>query len=252
MNTNAICRILHFRKMHLKKKRLVSGHRLVVPKLRTSLQNLREVACISLALLAFSPSASADTKLSEIGIDAIAVCYNFECKKRDTVSLNSTEWSEVAGWLNPAADNAATERDRIRRAIGWMEELIGRRTPTHRDVAGNLPAGAEMPGQLDCIDESRNTTTYLRLLEKNGLLRFHRVVERAYRRAIFDQHWSGQLEQLSNGDRFVVDSWFQDNGMLPYIQPTNNWKDISLFTSYFDNSRKFEHQRSKQDAQSAN
>jgi len=204
-----------------------------------------------LALLLSGGAAKADEPLSDVGIDSIAVCYNFECKTRATISLSSAQWAEVAGWLSPPADNAADERDRIRRAVGWMEELAGRQTPTHRDVAGNLPAGAEMPGQLDCIDESRNTTTYLRLFEKNRLLRFHRVVERAYRRAIFDQHWAGQLETVNGGERFVVDSWFQDNGMLPYIQPTDDWKDIPLFTSYFDNSRKFENKVPEQKAPGA-
>lgn len=188
-------------------------------------------------------------QLSSIGINSIAVCYNFNCRSRSHVSLSRLEWAQVAGWFIPAAKNADDEREQIRHAVGWLEELIGRYTPTYRDVAGNLPENAQMPGQLDCIDESRNTTTYLKLLQTNGLLRFHAVVERAYRRALFDQHWSGQIEELANGERYVVDSWFQDNGMLPYVQTASSWKDIPLFSSYSDNS---EEQKIPIDAPSAN
>ncbi len=174
--------------------------------------------------------------LTTVGINSIAVCYNFACNERSHVSLSQQEWAQVAGWFHPPARNGEQEREQIRHAVGWMEELVGRYTPTHRDVAGNLPDNAQMPGQLDCIDESRNTTTYLKLLQANALLRFHRVVERAYRRALFDQHWSGQIEELASGERYVVDSWFQDNGMLPYIQTAKSWRDIPVFTSFVDNS----------------
>lgn len=194
------------------------------------------LAASLLADIGFAQAADEVSELSFIGINSIAVCYNFNCKARSHVSLSQPEWAQVAGWFNPAASNASEEREQIRHAVGWLEELVGRHTPTYRDVAGNLPENAQMPGQLDCIDESRNTTTYLKLLQTNRLLRFHTVVERAYRRALFDQHWSGQIEERSSGERYVVDSWFQDNGMLPYVQTTSSWKDIPLFTAYSDNS----------------
>ncbi len=175
---------------------------------------------------------------AELNLSAIPVCYDFGCKQRVPVSITEEEFSQAAGWLAEEPESPADERERIAKAVGWMEVLVGQRTPTHRDVAGNLPEGAEMPGQLDCIDESRNTTTYMKLFEKAGLLRHHKVVERAFRRAIFDVHWSGQLEEVVGGERYVVDSWFQDNGKVPYIQPTAEWEDIPFFfTSYYDNGK---------------
>ncbi len=173
--------------------------------------------------------------------DAIAVCYDFGCKQRAVVNLSVAEWLEVAGWFKPTAETAAQERDQIKQAIGWMEVLIGRHTPTHRDLAFDLPAGQDVadlfPGQQDCIDEAVNTTTYLRLLESEGLLKYHSVIEQAYRRAIFDQHWAGQIIEKSSDTRFVVDSWFQPNGYLPIIQASEDWEDISLLSAVIDNSR---------------
>lgn len=182
------------------------------------------------------------TAPARVTLDAIPVCYDFGCKQRSVVNLSLTEWAGVVGWFKPAAETAAQEREQIKRAIGWMEVLIGRHTPTHRDLAFDLPAGRDdiadlFPGQQDCIDEAVNTTTYLRLLELNGFFRYHSVIEQAYRQAIFDQHWAGQIMEKSSGTRFVVDSWFQPNGYLPIIQASEDWEDINLLSAVIDNSR---------------
>jgi len=173
-----------------------------------------------------------------IGIQNLEVCMNFSCRHKETIALSEEDWDSVANWLLQPAENAAAERENIQRAIGWMEVVVGRYTPTNRDVGGDLQNGrVDFPGQLDCIDESLNTTTYMKLFERNGLLKYHTVVERAYRRSIFDQHWAGQIETIDGGERWVVDSWFQDNGYLPYLQEVAAWEDIPFFTSYLDTSQ---------------
>ncbi len=196
------------------------------------------VAIISLTFALTSLSSWAGTGRSvavpeRVTLDAIAACYDFACKQRSLVNLPLTEWAEVSNWLKPAATTAEQERQQIKQAIGWMEILIGRHTPTHRDFAFALPAGQDdvsalFPDQQDCIDEATNTTTYLRLLELNGVFKHHMVVEQAYRRAIFDQHWAGQTMEKSSGERFVVDSWFQPDGYLPIIQASKDWQDINI------------------------
>ena len=179
---------------------------------------------------------------SNISLSNIPVCYDFGCKQRSVVNLPLTEWQGVTGWFEPVATNAAEERDQIKRAIGWMEVLIGRHTPTHRDLAFDLPPLDDtshlFPGQQDCIDEAVNTTTYLRLLEQYGLLKHHTVIEQAYRQAIFDQHWAGQIRDNESGERYVVDSWFQPNGYLPVIQASRDWEDINLISAVIDDSER--------------
>lgn len=179
---------------------------------------------------------------STISLNAIPVCFDFGCKSRADVNLPLTEWEEVAGWFIPEAQSPVEERDQIRNAIGWMEVLIGRHTPTHKDLAFDLPKQDDVshlfPGQQDCIDESVNTTVYLRLLEQSGLLKHHIVIEEAYRQAIFDQHWAGQIKEKVSGERYVVDSWFQPNGYLPVIQASKEWEDISLLSAVIDDSER--------------
>jgi hypothetical protein len=177
-----------------------------------------------------------------VSLDAIPVCYDFGCKSKSVVRLPITEWEEVTGWFNPAAETPEQERGQIKNAIGWMEVLIGRHTPTYKDLAFDLPPEDDVsdlfPGQQDCIDEAVNTTTYLRLLELNGYFKHHTVIEQAYRKAILDQHWAGQIQETATGTRYIVDSWFQPNGYLPVIQASEDWEDISLISAVIDDSER--------------
>lgn len=171
-----------------------------------------------------------------VSLAAVPICYNFNCRARATISIPQSEWSEVVDWFETPATTAEQERDQIRRAVGWLEVIAGRHTPIHLDRPQNDVAGGSH-GQMDCIDESLNVTTFLRLLEREGLLKFHRVVDRAYRRTMWDQHWAGQIEDITTRERWVVDSWFHEYGMLPYVQTAHSWGDIPFFFSSFrDNS----------------
>ena len=172
-----------------------------------------------------------------VSFSAIPVCYDFGCASKTVVKLPVEEWQSVAGWFDPPAETPEEERDQIRRAVGWMEVLIGRHTPTHADLEFDKVHDIDnrKTGQLDCIDESVNTTTYMRLFEANGFFKHHVVIEEAYRRSLFDQHWAGQIREIESGDRYVVDSWFQPNGYLPVIQDSPSWEDITVLSAVVDN-----------------
>jgi hypothetical protein len=102
---------------------------------------------------------------------------------------------------------------------------VGAQTGTWMDLGGNL-AGSGQPGQLDCIDETRNTTGYLHVLAERGLLHWHRVGERQKRAPwLFDQHWTAVLVDRTDGRRWAIDSWHRDNGERPYVQTLEAWLD---------------------------
>lgn len=169
--------------------------------------------------------------------DAIPICYHFNCNTRQVVAITPEEWAQVAGWFAEPARDAEQEREQIRKAAGWLEVVVGRHTPIYLDLGQDREPESHL-GQMDCIDEEKNVTTFLTLFQNQGLLRFHRVVEPAYRRTAWDQHWAGQIEEMESGERWVVDSWFQDFGHNPYIQKTEQWSDIPFFfsSSFKDNS----------------
>jgi hypothetical protein len=142
-----------------------------------------------------------------------------------TRSLTRQEWQRVTAFLLPAAHSAAEERHAIARSIAMMESLVGSKTGTGLDKGGNL-AGFGQPGQMDCIDESTNATTYLRMLETEGLLRFHTVVDRSTRFGLFVgmPHTTAVIRETGTRRRYAVDSWFFDNGQPPAIVELSEWK----------------------------
>jgi hypothetical protein len=164
-------------------------------------------------------------KITEPTPERYSVCFDHSCTSIVTDSLSQDEWRLVTAVLRNPAWTAADERLAIAQSIAVFEGIVGRHTGTYRDRGRNLP-GFGQPGQLDCIDESTNTTTYLRLLERGGLLRHHRVLERSTRFGLFVgmPHTTAVIEETGTGDRYAVDSWFLDNGRPPYIAKLGAWK----------------------------
>lgn len=188
-----------------------------------------------LACLATLPGIGHGTEI--ITPESIPVCYHFSCNTKSIVTIKPEEWRQVSNWFAQPAQDAAQERAQIQNAVGWLEVIVGRYTPIHRDLSQDRNDNGHL-GQMDCIDEEKNVTSFLQLFENEGLLKFHRVVEPAYRRTAWDQHWAGQIEEIDSKERWVVDSWFQDYGYNPYIQKAEQWTDIPFFfsSSYIDNS----------------
>lgn len=173
------------------------------------------------------PLCSAQTAAPTL--DGFPVCYNYECHTRQVVNLDAQQWRVIRALFAPAPASAAAERAMIRRAIAQMEVFVGALTGTSGDLGGNV-AGAGLPGQMDCIDESSNTTAYLTLFQQNGLLRWHEVEERTQRaKWVLDVHWTAVIRETGSGDRYAVDSWFLDNGQPPYIQRLEDWLDKKDF-----------------------
>ncbi|MCB1652157.1 MAG: hypothetical protein KDI46_08900 [Alphaproteobacteria bacterium] len=153
-------------------------------------------------------------------------CHGYGCKHISVVNFTQNDWQEFEKLFSPPPPNAAAERKRIARAIALFEQKVGRITGTDEDIWGTFQKTG--PYQLDCVDESTNTTIYLSLLEQEGLLRFHRIEAPTARVPILHAgRWPHQTALISETDTsrfFVVDSWFHNNGELPEIVPLKDWK----------------------------
>jgi len=182
-------------------------------------------------LLAAGQSAAADDWLfpaeiiKEPTADRFSVCFDHTCRTIVTRSFSPGEWQRITVPLQVPAPTAAAERIAISHTIALMEQLVGEKTGTAGDRGGNL-AGFGQPGQMDCIDESNNATTYLKLLQQDGLLRHHVVQNRSTRFGLFVgmPHTTAVIEDVAALRRYAVDAWFFDNGELPVIMPLDEWK----------------------------
>jgi hypothetical protein len=153
------------------------------------------------------------------------VCSNHGCDRVSRVHLQPAAWRQVSAAFGPPPATAAEEREAIRRAVATLETVVGDLAGTANDRGGNA-FGSGLPGfQLDCVDESVNTTTYLELLAHAGLLRWHSVEERANRAWLQGSwpHWTAVIREEATGTEWAVDSWFFDNGRPPAIVTLDAW-----------------------------
>lgn len=165
----------------------------------------------------------------------VQICFNYACQNLAEVRFSAAQLQQVADQLDNAID-AADEREWLARVIGQMLAWAGEQTPIAADRGGNY-ADDGVHGRMDCIDHATTTTALLRLLEQRGWLRWHRVLEPERRlRLVLFAHWSAVIEAAEHppwqaeaqplaAQRFVVDSWFFDNGRPAVILPLAAWLD---------------------------
>lgn len=156
---------------------------------------------------------------------AFSVCYNHGCSRAADTGLTPGEWARVTQIFDRPALDPREERRRLARAVALMETLVGARVGTAGDRGGNLKGVFAFSPQQDCIDESTNSSTYLRLMEDAGVLRWHQVEKiRTRGFLIFGfPHNTAVVRDLTTGREYAVDSWFFDNGVEPAVLPLEVW-----------------------------
>ena len=166
--------------------------------------------------------------ISTPDIGHFSMCHAQGCKEVEQLSLTQQEWQKISQYFHPPADSAAAERSQIAKAIAKFEQIVGLKTDTSQDKAGLFEHMGSY-GQLDCIDESTNSTIYLLILQKQNLLKWHEPMDHVTRGFfIFGwPHSSAAMREINTQQKneYAVDSWFEDNGKPPHIIPLSTWRD---------------------------
>ena len=153
-------------------------------------------------------------------------CHGYGCKYITDVTFSEKDWRDVrSAFGTPKTPEA--ERESIKKAIAVFEQHVGRQTGTHVDQWGTFQKTGHY--QLDCVDESTNTTVYLALLEAQGLMQRHKVEPPSARFPLIHSgtwpHQTAVISERENGAFYVVDSWFHNNGQPPEIVDLKQWKE---------------------------
>ncbi|MEZ5924381.1 MAG: hypothetical protein R3D57_08335 [Hyphomicrobiaceae bacterium] len=158
------------------------------------------------------------------------VCHAYTCKQQTRVNFPPSAIAEIKTLMQKTAksDTPAEERRAVAYAIGWFERYVGDKIGTSADRPGMEYEGPGDPTQQDCVDEATNTTSYLMILERNGLLKYHKVgapfsKENLLRGVAGWPHWTAVLNEEGTGQRWAVDSWIYENGENPAIVETEKW-----------------------------
>jgi hypothetical protein len=152
------------------------------------------------------------------------LCHGYACRFVTPVTLSAEEWRTIRATLDPPAADAAAERQQAGRAVAQLAVVAGRHAGLAVRQRRELINPSD-PSQLDCVDETVNSTSYLMLLSRAGLLRWHSVGPPAHRGTMltFDVANTPVLIETGSGRGFAVDTAFADPGLPPYIVPIETW-----------------------------
>jgi hypothetical protein len=190
-------------------------------------RHLTIVALISTALVLAACQSNEEHRVAKL-LEAdptpakFSVCHGNSCRLRTEVSLSAAEWAQVRALFDPPPVDAGAERQQIarpppargphRRAGGHMEDAPGMGVP-------------DPDSQLDCIDESTNSTAYLRMMAADGLIRFHDIGLPANRFVLtaWGPSNTATIKERTTGKVYAVDSYFRANGEPADILPLDVW-----------------------------
>jgi hypothetical protein len=154
-----------------------------------------------------------------------SVCHGYGCSYRSTIRLSAEEWDAVRAKFAPRAATPAAERRQIAQAVALMELLVGLRTGTSAHQRRALLNTD--PTQLDCIDEAIDTTTFVALFARDGLLAYHKVGAIAHQGTLllFDLHNTAVVVETATGAAFAVDPNMVEATVPPPIVPLALWRE---------------------------
>jgi hypothetical protein len=170
-----------------------------------------------------SVSSNYNDDIANVSTGRLTVCHGFDCRNQTALTFSADDQQRLRALLATNAD-AAAERDAIRKAVQVFENAATARLGVADKPKSDLSQTGQH-GQMDCIDESTNTRTFLRYLESNGLLKHHTVQTNVTRGVIFDGRYFHATAVMRDrgGQRWAVDSWYEPAGGPPDVMRLEEW-----------------------------
>lgn len=156
----------------------------------------------------------------------IGICHAFGCQRQTQVQLTQSDVDHLAGIMQAGQGSAQAERAAVKQAVMWMEKRVGPFVGSDDDVGGLDLQNSGVPGQMDCLDETTNTTTTLIVLAENGLLDYHAPAHPVARGFFLDgryPHATAVLRETASGEDWAIDPWPYANGVDVDVMPLDEW-----------------------------
>lgn len=162
--------------------------------------------------------------------DEFTYCYGYGCSKSMRLGFNKYEWKQISKIFKKPAKDAAAERLKIGKAIALMETYTGKLAGTENDLP-KAPYIRQSYQELDCVDETINTSKYLTFLSDAKFLKFHFIGVPAFKGGLINgkyPHNTATVVETATGEVFVIDSYIFANGMEPNIRDLDNWRQYRV------------------------
>jgi len=169
---------------------------------------------------------------SSAAVQQLEICHGYSCTYRSKLTLTASDERRFAAVMTAGRKSPSAERAAISNAVRYFENRT-RQATGFVDQPKSEFGAAHVRGQMDCIDESTNTRTLLKHLEKRGLLKHHSVAMNASRGFLVDGRYphSTAVIRDASGTKWAVDSWYAPMGGAPDILPLRDWLPRGFLTS---------------------
>jgi hypothetical protein len=158
--------------------------------------------------------------------EQMTVCYGFVCRRRAELDFTASDKAELTKILAAGKATAPAERAAIQKAVVWFDKRVGAMIGTdHRVANADIRAGADA-GNFDCWDSTRNTSSFLFVLQEWGLLKHHTVGNPRYRGNILAlqlPHNTAVLVENESKIEWVVDMWTTKYMQPPDVMLVETW-----------------------------
>jgi hypothetical protein len=172
----------------------------------------------------------------------IFVCSAYGCRTQTPFKFTSADLTKLHSLMAEAKRDSGPveERVRIARTLAWMEKRVGDTVGTSADRPGDDLQGAGDPTQMDCVDVATNLTSYLLVLNGNGLIKHHTIgsvyVKEDIRKGFSGwTHYAAVIVENQTKQKYAVDGWKLPSGEEPEIVQVERWyidnKDIAVKTT---------------------
>jgi hypothetical protein len=160
----------------------------------------------------------------------IIACHGYGCTRRLAISVDGAWLSRAAAALRAGRSSPDAERRALGEVIKAYTAYLASSIGGNPDRPGSPVQMSGVHGQMDCLDETANTTSLLLVLQEQGLLAHH-VVEHPESRGFFLDgrypHFTAVITEKRTGTAWAVDPWEKAPGQRPDILPLNQWRQDS-------------------------
>lgn len=170
-------------------------------------------------------TALANWQLPTPSVNSTIICHGYQCLFRTPIPLTPGDHARLRQFMAAGSASAEAERKAVAQAESWFEKRVAPIAGTAHAKArsgGRFGVGGD-PSQFDCIDTTANTTMFLIVLDRLGLLRYHTVVGPISRFWAGGPHFTALIQDKKTGKKYTVDPWPHDNGQLPDVWALDKW-----------------------------
>ena len=158
-------------------------------------------------------------------IDEFVMCHGYNCTVQTYAWFTPKQWKSIKREFKKKSKTPEIERQKIANVIAKMEKYSSHLIGTEEDLA-KAPIFKESDYELDCIDETVNTSKFLGFLIEAGLLKHHTLGRPAYRGIgsnLMYPHNTATIVENDTGVIYAVDSYVYENAKRPDIRLLDEW-----------------------------